>query len=154
MTDFYVDSNRADGRMSKCRECFRSVALRPEMLEKIQERDRKRGQLASRKQIVKDRLPKYKDKPYRQSSTMRAKYPEKAAARRALANAIKGGDIVKPAVCQSCGSPATGRNLHGHHKDYSKALKVDWLCTACHGDEHRRENEAAREAQALKTAAE
>lgn len=156
LTDFYVNSRKADGRMPKCIECFRINLLLPENVKKIQERDRVRGQCLARKQIVKERGRKYKDKPYRQAAAMRAVDPLKAAARTALGNAVRDGCVIKPTICQGegCGKVAIGRNLHGHHKDYSKSLEVDWLCTACHGAAHRRENEAAREVQAFKTAAE
>jgi len=41
--------------------------------------------------------------------------------------------LVRPEGCEDCG----GRSPHAHHKDYSKPLEVDWLCSSCHGKRHR-----------------
>lgn len=61
---------------------------------------------------------------------------EKAGAK--LRAAVRRGRISKPTHCQHCLSLTPTRSLHGHHRDYGKPLEVVWLCTACHGKEHRR----------------
>ena len=53
----------------------------------------------------------------------------------AVKYAVKTGRLQKPDRCNMCG--ANGR-LHGHHRDYSKPLEVMWMCTICHGMEHRK----------------
>ncbi len=58
-----------------------------------------------------------------------AKFPEKLRARTALNHAIKNGKIIKPSACSYCG---IHKRLDGHHVDYSKPLKVKWLCRVCH----------------------
>lgn len=58
-------------------------------------------------------------------------------ARAYLNNELHAGRIVKPERCQRCGLLTSARRLHGHHHDYSKALEVEWLCSLCHGLEHR-----------------
>jgi len=55
-------------------------------------------------------------------------------ARGAIRSAIRGGHIVKPAACSSCGKDCVPE---GHHPDYSKPLEVEWLCTSCHNRVHR-----------------
>ena len=47
--------------------------------------------------------------------------------------AVKKGIIVKASNCENCGADGM---LHGHHDDYSKPLKVRWLCPACHVGVH------------------
>ena len=65
---------------------------------------------------------------------------QKQSARRAVRNALKNGILVRPAICNRCGaSPAPasdGRStIHGHHHDYSKREKFEWICAQCHRDE-------------------
>ena len=50
--------------------------------------------------------------------------------------AIKKG-ILKRQPCVKCGKT---KKIHGHHPDYSKPLKVIWLCVSCHKKEHARLN--------------
>jgi hypothetical protein len=54
-------------------------------------------------------------------------------ARYKLNNEIKKGNIFRPKNCEQCGAFA---KIHGHHKDYSKPLEVNWLCSVCHAKEH------------------
>ncbi len=60
--------------------------------------------------------------------------PYKARARMMLANAVHSGAMKKPKKCQECKWEGI---LHGHHEDYSKPFKVEWLCGICHGKRHR-----------------
>ena len=55
-------------------------------------------------------------------------------ARKKLNNAVRRGKISKPAVCETCDTEAP---VQAHHPDYSKPFDVHWLCTSCHGLEHR-----------------
>lgn len=78
---------------------------------------------------------------YRQANkeTLAAKARErrktpKERARKALRKAVEVGKIIKPEWCEECAEPAI---LHGHHKDYSKPLVVEWLCAICHAKRHR-----------------
>jgi hypothetical protein len=61
-----------------------------------------------------------------------ARYPEKAAAHKAVAYAKRMGRLV-PAPCEVCASTA----VQAHHDDYSKHLEVRWLCRRCHRDWHK-----------------
>lgn len=53
----------------------------------------------------------------------------------AVQMAINSGALVRPSQCQACGRD--GLKIHGHHRDYSKPLDVEWLCPKCHGAAHR-----------------
>lgn len=56
-------------------------------------------------------------------------------ARAALNAAARAGQVARPAACSVCRG---GGRIEGHHDDYSKPLAVRWLCSSCHGREHRR----------------
>ena len=47
-------------------------------------------------------------------------------------NAVRRGDI-KRMPRERCGA----LNTESHHPDYSRSLEIKWLCTPCHGIEHR-----------------
>jgi predicted DNA-binding protein YlxM (UPF0122 family) len=55
--------------------------------------------------------------------------------------ALKRGDLLRPALCEKCGSSPIfkdGRTgIHAHHPDYNKPLEVVWLCQRCHHEWHK-----------------
>ncbi len=65
---------------------------------------------------------------------------QKTWARNIVLRAVKKGDLVRPEVCERCGTDGT---IDGHHFDYSKPLEVLWLCRSCHRREHAQEKKAA-----------
>lgn len=70
---------------------------------------------------------------YRYALRFRAKFPEKYRAQRIAQQAIRVGQIVRPANCSACGVPC---KPHGHHDDYRKPLALRWLCRGCHIAHH------------------
>jgi len=59
--------------------------------------------------------------------------PGKREARHAVAYALRTGRLTRK-PCEECGSH---KRVHAHHHDYDKPLEVKWLCSLCHGKEHR-----------------
>jgi hypothetical protein len=58
---------------------------------------------------------------------------------RAVAYALKTGQLVRPQVCDVCEKPPRpakdGRcTLQSHHADYTKPLEVQWRCLDCHSE--------------------
>lgn len=64
-------------------------------------------------------------------------------ARRSVLRAIKAGQLVRPPICELCGTHkddprlVLARGYHyqaiqAHHLDYGQPLKVMWLCIPCH----------------------
>ncbi len=60
--------------------------------------------------------------------------PERQAARLLLNAAVRKGAIVRPDRCSRCDRRCV---VQAHHADYSRPLKVRWLCRQCHADLHR-----------------
>ena len=54
-------------------------------------------------------------------------------ARKAVYDAVRRNHLTRPFSCEGC---RTACVPHGHHSDYSKRLKVVWLCKDCHAAEH------------------
>lgn len=73
---------------------------------------------------------------YRNELRYREKYPEKHQARLTLQRAVRNG-VIKKMGCVMCGDI----NSQGHHEDYTKPLKVIWLCPLHHKDKHRKNYE-------------
>lgn len=68
--------------------------------------------------------------------------PMKRAARTAVRHAIRRGDLVRPERCEACGMDQI--SIEAHHEDYSNPLDVNWFCTFCHNDAHRKIRDARR----------
>lgn len=65
-----------------------------------------------------------------------ARSPAQNAFRAAFNRALASGHLIRASACEWCGGKSP-RALHGHHEDYSKPLKVIWLCNPCHTMRHR-----------------
>lgn len=66
---------------------------------------------------------------YERQIRQREKYPEKYKARNSVQSEIRAGRM-KRNPCEKCGNPIT----EAHHNDYSKPLKVIWLCKKHHDE--------------------
>jgi hypothetical protein len=55
--------------------------------------------------------------------------PKAKAAHKKIENALKRGELVRPAACEVCGRE--GR-LDAHHEDYARPRDVRFLCRGCH----------------------
>ena len=66
-------------------------------------------------------------------SVYERQHPERIAAHKMVAVAIRTGRLAKPLFCMRCLLP---RKTEAHHGDYRKPLKVLWLCRPCHSYVH------------------
>jgi len=74
-----------------------------------------------------------KESAIRRANRQRDKDPKKWKARQAVRNAVYRGIIIKK-PCKTCGE----LKVQGHHNDYNKPLKVIWLCSKHHKEQHKK----------------
>ena len=125
-SEFYKNQAQRDGLNGWCKEC-RKKHQQTEVGKATQRRANQKyyqtdvGKGARRRNSRKDK----------------AKYPEKIKARDAVNNALRDGRLHK----KPC--PCGETKVQSHHESYEKEnwLVVDWLCTKCHRELHRRKNE-------------
>lgn len=127
-SDFYKDRRTPSGLKCQCKKCHSLTSIATRDPEKTRDRNRDYMRRARERNPIKfrEREVAYSRKR-KLNDNMRARYR--------LNRAIISGVVVKPHACSRC-----GRNLklNAHHSDYSRPLDVVWLCTECHGIEHRR----------------
>jgi ribosomal protein S27AE len=66
----------------------------------------------------------------------RIKHPEKYIARMEVLKARRKG-LINKEPCEVCGN----KEVHAHHDDYSKPLKIRWLCKKHHLEIHNKKEE-------------
>lgn len=119
--EFYKHPMMADGRLNKCKECAKGDvrANRADRRSQYSAYERQRFQTQKRKEQMKaTRLKRQQENP------------ERYVAAYTFNNAVRDNKIRRQ-PCEVCGEG----NAQGHHEDYSKPLKVQWLCF-----KHHREN--------------
>lgn len=142
LDSFYAHKKMADGHLNKCKTCVKAdvTARAKAEPEKIAAYERKRWERPARRKAVAGYLKRARKKdPERFRRYVResiARHPERRKARQVVGNSVRDGRLTKK-PCKRCGA----KKVHAHHTDYSKPLKVTWLCSKCHGLEHRRHKE-------------
>lgn len=130
--EFYKSDHMADGRLNYCRSCF---SLRHK--KKRQER----RQTPEYKQKQKMHAKKH-NKSIKRRKAISKWQKENALAHKAhlIVHAYKQAKLLKPKPCVLCDS----KNTQAHHFDYTKPLKVVWLCAFHHNQLHRNEVSSAQ----------
>ena len=113
INEFYTDKYAPNGYKSMCKAC--------EII-----RNHTRNQTPERKKYNAEWRKKHQ---YEKRSAVRLRLSVRSKVKHALSM----GMIKKDTRCACCGSE---RPLQAHHRDYSKPLKVIWLCSPCHGFLH------------------
>ena len=151
---YYKHPRMADGHLNKCKECTKRDVKehREDNIEKIRNYDRNRWNSEDRTKRSCERRKRLRseDDTYRKKLAERGrmwviKNPMKRSAQHAANNALRDGKIERKYSCEHCG--VGDKPLQKHHWSYLEEhwLDVVWLCTRCHGVEHRRLNELGRD---------
>lgn len=152
--EFYAHPKASDGKDSSCKQCRKEklYANRLTKSEYYKEYDRNRPNRAERNirnsERTKDKYnsdPEYRDKILNTKSSWTNRNPDKKKAQTTLNNAVRDCKIIKLSSCEHCGT--TEKKIQGHHWSYAAEHRLDviWLCTSCHGKEHKRLNELGRD---------
>jgi len=133
LSDFHLDKRTGTPR-AWCKPCSNAYnrAYRRRNLAHVRARDRRYWH-------------KYKAK--RDAYERRPDVRRKRSVRQAAYWAVKTGILPTRTACEHCGATSPPARLHRHHPDYSDPLRIVWLCTLCHGEEHRRLNDERRKAE-------
>lgn len=158
ISDFYKQPANSDGYSNRCKDCTKKDVKenRKNKQDYYDNYDRNRPNSEERK----DKYIEYKrerynsDQEFREARLERNRLdrinnPNKYKARDALTRARRTGVLVTPDACEHCGN--SEKSIQGHHWSYEPEhwLDVMWLCTECHGKEHRRLNELGRDPDKL-----
>ena len=122
--EFYAHPEMKDGHLNKCKECTRQDVRVRRIGNPGKLRDYEVGRSSNpdRKAYQKDRCKR-----------IRENRPDRYRAQTAVNNAVRDGRIIKPNICEICNCICKPL---AHHDDYSKPLKVLWVCPKCHRDIH------------------
>lgn len=122
LSDFHKDANLPDGLRHICKACACKIS-----------RDNRAKNIEARRAYDRERAkdPARKAADYEATKRKRRRNPMRARAHSAVANAIRRGLLI-PEPCERCNTTPTD----AHHDDYSRPLKVRWLCRQCHVEHH------------------
>lgn len=122
VSEFYVDRSKPAGHTADCRACRKQAVNEYASRNRAKEQDRKRLAHKRDSAAMAVRVAAWMDS-----------HPEAVKAYRIYRRARRCGFLTIPAQCSACGQTA---KLDGHHEDYTKPLKVEWLCRSCHKTLH------------------
>lgn len=123
---FYKDKRTLLGIKSECKVCHCQTT--------VMSRDKDKAR-KSNKEYARRRHQLNPEAVRAYWRTRKEKDPQKIHARSVLNSAVRHGKIQRPDCCERCGRIGM---VYGHHEDYSKPLDVVWLCSDCHGEQHRK----------------
>lgn len=119
---FYKHAKMGDGHINKCKDCTKKDVQKDY-------RDNHDKKIAYDK--IRQQDPERRKKKLEYQITARKKDPDKNLARSRVNKNVRAGKLT-PTPCQVCGEAKT----EAHHPDYTKPLKVVWLCRRHHSIAH------------------
>lgn len=142
LDDFYLDKTKSTGRSSRCKICARKASERwrdknPNYSSTYSRDYYRKNKIRWRIRNQREDIRKAK---VRGTAKYREKFPEKRRAQWMVENAIRSGKL-KKGNCEMKNKICSGR-IEAHHNDYSKPLRVRWLCSYHHHKIHRQKGGA------------
>lgn len=136
LDNFYKHSRMADGHLNKCIPCTKKdtkdYQYKNHEYIKIYRREYARLPHNVLKRKIYTKTLRWKEAHKKSHKKWLDKNIIKRAAHIIISNAIKSGKLIKQ-PCEICG---TMKKLNAHHDDYTKPLKVRWLCIKHHHEWH------------------
>ena len=123
LADFSPAKGYRGGRKTQCKACH-AAYMRRWRREHL-EHARARARLQNRKRRA--WLAAYRRNPDRRL---------RQAVRNASYWAVEAGLLPRKDRCERCGAGGPRVRLNRHHPDYADPLRIEWLCTRCHGEVH------------------
>lgn len=154
LSDFYKHPQMSDGHVNKCKECNKKDVRenRAGKADYYNEYDRNRPNHKERVKKISERVKllyntdeEFKHKVLVHKQKWLNENQHKRKAHYAVNSAKRAGKLNIPESCEHCES--TEKKIQAHHWSYDPEhwLDVVWLCTECHGKEHKRLNELNRD---------
>lgn len=138
LTSFHYNRGTSDKCATYCKECasILSKIYRDENSNRLKEYEKSRWEARRIDPVYKAKAAKQqrrwlennRDKHRARKLKWRANNPLQVKAHIAVKDAIRAGKLRKKLSCK-CGST---EQIEAHHSDYTKPLKVKWLCRKCH----------------------
>lgn len=133
LSEFWKDKSKKAGCHSQCIPCCHRIkearlARDPSFFL----RERHRGRVRRESNVEKER-----ERGRLKAKTRKVTYQRmsfKNRSRNISRTAVKNGKLKKPSCCEIC------KEVHPltiHHLDYAQPLNVQFLCSTCHGKQHR-----------------
>lgn len=154
LSDFYKHPRMSDGHVNKCKECNKKDVRenRAEKADYYNEYDRNRPNHEDRVKMAAERVKEryhsdeeFKERILESKQKWLESNQQKRKAQYAANNALRDGKLARQLVCEHC--KCTDKPLQKHHWSYEPEhwLDITWLCSKCHGKEHKRLNALGRD---------
>ncbi len=149
--DAYTKCSRAkDGLQYACRDC--QNAIRKANYYANLEREKatshawNMANTEARSAKSKEKYAANRERELKKCAERYRAHKERTVAKKAVKDALRSGELVRPEGCPECGSD---RYLSAHHWSYHEQhyLAVIWLCKSCHQLLHGRMRQTEEEVQ-------
>ena len=141
LEEFHNKLNGKHGKHSECKICIckrtaiYAIGHKERILNRQKIYDKKRREeIRQFANIARDKELKSLNENAFEAYESECEKNMKKQARIYLNTAVQLGYLIKPMKCEKCAEK--DYILEGHHKDYLKPCRVDWLCKKCHWELH------------------